>query len=68
MHESTGRTKEKFVRLDQDRIEVNIDVNDKVSIRCLGKAVYGRFRSQEDIRWRVRWLTLKGVEPITGAE
>ena len=61
----TGRTSEKFARSDQDGIDVKIDVKGKVLIRYLGKAICGRFRHQGEIRWRVRWLTLKGGEPIT---
>ena len=56
------------MRSDQDKTDVNIDVNGKVSIRCSGKAIYGRFRHQGEIRWRVRRMTLKGGEPITGAK
>ena len=52
----------------QDKIDVKISVNGKVYIRCLGKAIYGRFWRQGEIRWRVRWLTLKGGELITGSE
>ena len=56
------------MRLDQDGIDVKIDVNGKVLIRCSGMAIYGRFRHQGEIRWRVRWLILKGGEPTTGSE
>ena len=44
-----------FVRLDLDDIDVKNDVNGRegmVSIRCPGKAIYGRFWSQENIRSR----------------
>ena len=37
VHDNTGRTSEKCVRSDQDRIYVTIDVNGKFLIRCLGK-------------------------------
>ena len=48
------------MRLDQDRIDVKIDVNGKVSIRCSGKEIYGRFRCQGDIRWRVEVNDIEG--------
>ena len=43
LHENTGKTSEKIVGSDQDRIGVKIDVNEKFSIRCLGKSIYGSF-------------------------
>ena len=55
----------KFVISDQDGIDIRIDVNGKVSIGCSEKAIYGRFWCKGDIRWRMRWMTLKGGETIT---
>ena len=49
MHENMGRTSEKFVRSDQDGIDVKIDVNGKVSIRCSSKAIYGIFLLKGEI-------------------
>ena len=40
VHENTRRTSEKFVRSDQDWIEVKIDVNGKVKIMCSGREIY----------------------------
>ena len=60
MHENTGRTSENVVRSDQDGIDVNIDVNGKVSIWCLGNAIYERFRRQENIRWRFEVADIEG--------
>ena len=56
------------MRSDQDGIYVKIDVNRKVWIICLRKKIYGRFWSQGEIRWGVRWLTLKVGEPIIRSE
>ena len=56
MHKNTRRTTKIFVRLDQDSIDIKHDANGRegmVSIRCLGKAIYGRFWCQGEIRWRV---------------
>ena len=60
VHKNTGRTSETFVRSYQDRIDVKIDVHGEVSIRCSGKAIYGRFRHQGDIRWRVEVDDIEG--------
>ena len=60
VHENIGRTSEKFVRLDQDKIDAKIDVNGKVSIRCSGKEIYGRFWRQGEIRWRVEVDDIEG--------
>ena len=68
VHENTGRTSETFVRLEQDGIDVKNDVNGKVSIRRSGEVIYGRFRRQGEIKCRVRWIILKRVETIKGAE
>ena len=68
LHKNKGRTSEKFVRSDQGRIDVKSTPKGKVLIRCSGKAIYGRFQRQGVIRWRVRWMRLKGGEPVTGAE
>ena len=48
------------MRSDQDGVDVKIDVNEKVSIRCLGKEIYGRFRCQGEIRWRVEVVDIEG--------
>ena len=56
MNENTGRTSEKFVRLDQDRTDVKSDLNGRgrvVSVRRLGEAISGRFWQQVEIWLRV---------------
>ena len=68
MHESTGRTKETFVRLDQGGIGVKSYVNGNVLIRCLGKAIYGDFGVKGRSGEGLRWLKLKGGRAIIGAE
>ena len=48
---------------DQGGIDVKNDVNGReemVSIRCLGKAIHGRFWRQGDIRWRVQVDEIEG--------
>ena len=52
VYKNTGRTSKEILRSDQDRIDVKSDVNGReiVSIRCSGKAIYGRFRRQGEIR------------------
>ena len=63
MHENTGRTSKICVRSDQDRIDVKNDVNGReimVSIRCSEKVIYGKFRSQGEIMWRVEVADIKG--------
>ena len=61
MHENTGRTSDKFVSSDQGGIDVKSDVNGKVSIRFSGKAIYGRFWSQGETRWRVEVADIEGM-------
>ena len=68
VHKNNRSTSEKLGRSDQDRIDVKIDFNGEVSISFSEKATYVIFRSQGEIKRRVRWLTLKGGEPITGAK
>ena len=69
MYKNTGRTS-KIVTSDQDSIDIKSDVNGRemFSIRCSGKAIYGRFRLQGEIRWKLRRMTLKGGEHVTGAK
>ena len=57
-----------FLRSDQYCIDIKIDAKGKVLIRCSGKVICGRFRRQEEIKWRVRRLILKGGGHIIGAE
>ena len=60
VHKNMRSNTEKNVRSDQDRIDVKIDVNGKVSIRFLVKAINGRLWCQGDIRWRVEVYDIKG--------
>ena len=48
------------MRSNQYGIDVKSDVNGKVSIKCSGKRIYGRFRHQGEIRWRVEVYDIEG--------
>ena len=43
-----------------NEIDIKIDVNGKVLIRCSGKAIYGRFWRQGEIRWKVEVADIEG--------
>ena len=63
MQKNTRRNSKTFVMSDQGGIDVKNDVNGReemVSIRCLGKAIYGSFCLQGEIRWRVQVGDIEG--------
>ena len=68
MHKNTGRTSEKFMRLDQDRIDVKTDVKGKVLIMCSGRQSVEDFGIKGRSGECLRWLILKVREPITGSD
>ena len=62
VYKRTGRNSFVLVRLDQDRIYIKSNVNGRemASIRWSGKAIYGRFWRQGDIRWRCEVTDIEG--------
>ena len=63
VQKNTRRNSKTFVMSDQGGIDVINDFNGReemVSIRCLGKAIYGSFWRQGEIRWRVQVGDIEG--------